>query len=135
AGALRHLDKRHPAQHRARVAALVAGAALAADQAAGLVEMQRGNRQAAAPGHLAHAQPVAAARMRRTAGCRHRLTSSLLEVLACHTPKTRSVRACPTPPCALPCCTAATAASASATPSPPGPSPRSEERRGGKKKT
>src|SRR5690606_25576260 len=85
-GALRHLDQRHPPQHRARVAALVAGVAGAADQAARLVEMQRRHGDAAARGNLAHAQPVAAARLRGMGSPAHRLTSIKVEVLACHTP-------------------------------------------------
>ena len=50
---LRDLDDRHPAQHRALVAALVAAAAPALDQPLALPEMERRDGDAAAPGDLA----------------------------------------------------------------------------------
>src|SRR5690606_34389836 len=53
---LRHLDHCYTAQNVPPVAALVATGAVALDQAFGLIEMQRRDGNAAAPGHLAHAQ-------------------------------------------------------------------------------
>jgi len=56
AGALRHLDDRHPAQDLARIAALVARRAVAADQPFRLVEMQGRDGKAAAARDIADAE-------------------------------------------------------------------------------
>ena len=56
ADVLGHLDDGHPAQHVAVVAALVAARPVAADQALGLVEMQRRDRHAAAARHFTDRQ-------------------------------------------------------------------------------
>src|SRR5690554_2744781 len=80
-GALRDLDDGDPAQHIPGIAALVARIAPALDEALGLVEMQRGNGDAAASGNFAHAQlPLlwAAGRVSHDA---LPLTSTLVEVL------------------------------------------------------
>jgi histidine triad (HIT) family protein len=53
ADTLRGTDERHPAQHRPRVTPLVACRPARGDQALGLVEVQRGNRHAAAGRELA----------------------------------------------------------------------------------
>ena len=53
---LRHPDERHPAQHVAAVAALVAAGAPAGDQALPLVEVQRRHRDPAAQCHLARCE-------------------------------------------------------------------------------
>ena len=53
ADTLRGADERHPAQHGPRIAPLVAGRPAGGDQTPGLVEVQRGDRRAAARGQLA----------------------------------------------------------------------------------
>ncbi|MCY1310150.1 hypothetical protein D9M70_603170 [compost metagenome] len=56
AGALGHLDDGDPSQHAARITALVAAGAVAADQPLGLVEVQGGDGDAASLRHFADRQ-------------------------------------------------------------------------------
>jgi hypothetical protein len=56
ADALGGADERHPAQHRALVAPLVPGGAAGGDQAAFLIKVQRGDRDAAAGRQLARGE-------------------------------------------------------------------------------
>lgn len=80
-GALRHLDDGDTAQHRSRIAALVAAIPRTRNQSLRFVEMERGDGDAAAFGDFADAQ--------LPCNCRefvllHRcLTSTMLEVLGC----------------------------------------------------
>ena len=73
AHALRNADHRQAAQYVARIASLVARRAQAADQALALVEVQRRYRNAAAAGHVAHAQ----------FRFLHCLTSTMVQVSCC----------------------------------------------------